>query len=465
MTSPSPDRNMDENKERRLRLRKNVLDEIISSEESYIKQLDMLLNGFVRPVRDKNTIPKHSFSAIFGDIEPLYSLNIVLHDELQKSENVGSAFLKIAPYLKLYSTYAHDYELATRSLQALRKSNKAFEAFVSQQERLPHISRKLEALLIVPIQRVPRYRLLLTELIAHTDQTEEEYTILNAALKQVEAVAHHINEQIREQENVQRMIRIQRSLAQGNPKIITPGRRLIKEGSLRKVSADSESAHHRYFILFNDMLLYCRVRSPGSEINHKGSLICNCVLPLRHCKAEAVVGDGLFRVTCRDECLLLCSDTAEEGKQWVETISAAVEQLEANFRTLRKESSSRRPIRKRQLHQKDSLMRKFHQKKLTLTDQNTCLPNAFEVQVLRSENIDSHSPRQNPTSKSPRVIKLPKWPESCSGSPSFTYSPRKLLAFMSPSSPNSSPVHEVQTVTLKREGWLYFLASIVGDYF
>lgn len=44
MTSPSPDRNMDENKERRLRLRKNVLDEIISSEESYIKQLDMLLN-------------------------------------------------------------------------------------------------------------------------------------------------------------------------------------------------------------------------------------------------------------------------------------------------------------------------------------------------------------------------------------------------------------------------------------
>lgn len=210
----------------------------------------------------------------------------------------------------------------------MRKSNKPFEAFVSQQERLPHISRKLEALLIVPIQRVPRYRLLLTELTAHTDQTDEEYTILNAALKQVEAVAHHINEQIREQENMQRMIRIQRSLTQGNPKIITPGRRLIKgtfalcfninafdcvsinrfflsffsEGSLRKVSADSESAHHRYFILFNDMLLYCRVRCPGSEIDQKGSLVCSCVLPLRHCKAEAVVGDGLFRVTYYFSC-------------------------------------------------------------------------------------------------------------------------------------------------------------------
>ena len=86
----------------------------------------------------------------------------------------------------------------------------------------------MEALLIVPIQRVPRYRLLLTELIAHTEEKEEEYTILNAALKQIEDVAHHINEQIREHENMQRMIRIQRSLAQGNPKIIRPGRRFIK---------------------------------------------------------------------------------------------------------------------------------------------------------------------------------------------------------------------------------------------
>nr|CAH0106554.1 unnamed protein product [Daphnia galeata] len=290
MDSPPTDEIIEE-KERKLRLRNRVLNEIISSEESYITQLEMLLNGFVRPVRDKDIIPKHSFSAIFGDIEPLYSLNVVLNEELRKSENVGhdvgSAFCKIAPYLKLYSTYAHDYEIAITSLQGLRKSNKAFEAFVSQQERLPHISRKLEALLIVPIQRVPRYRLLLTELIAHTEEKEEEYTILNAALKQIEDVAHHINEQIREHENMQRMIRIQRSLAQGNPKIITPGRRFIKEGILRKVSADSESAHTRYFILFNDMLLYCKIRCPGNEINQKGSLVCSCVLPLRHCKAEA----------------------------------------------------------------------------------------------------------------------------------------------------------------------------------
>lgn len=83
-------------------------------------------------------------------------------------------------------------------------------------------------MLIVPIQRVPRYRLLLSELLSHTSESDAEYPVLCEALKQVEAVAVHINEQIREQENMQIMIRIQRSLAHGRPRIVIPGRRFIK---------------------------------------------------------------------------------------------------------------------------------------------------------------------------------------------------------------------------------------------
>jgi len=68
-------------------------------------------------VREKNLLPKNSFSAIFGDIETLHSLNVTLYSELIKGDDVGHPFLKIAPYLKLYSTYANDYEVAVNSLQ------------------------------------------------------------------------------------------------------------------------------------------------------------------------------------------------------------------------------------------------------------------------------------------------------------------------------------------------------------
>ena len=71
----------------------------------------------MRPIKEKKLLTKNCFSAIFGDIETLRSLNQTLFDELKTGDNVGSCFLKIAPYLKLYSTYANDYELAVNSLQ------------------------------------------------------------------------------------------------------------------------------------------------------------------------------------------------------------------------------------------------------------------------------------------------------------------------------------------------------------
>lgn len=156
-------------------------------------------------------------------------------------------------------------------------------------------------------------------------------------------------------------------------------------------------------------------------------------------------------MTCRDEELLLCSSTAEDGRNWVEAINSAVSQLEANFRTLRKESSSRRPMRKRQLRQNESnsLMRKFQAKRVAAAHD-------FDVDFLRSPHSTSLSsplppatPIETPqplavckSPKSPCPLKLPKWPSPCPGStPSFVCSPRKLL--LGSLKPTASPVKEV----------------------
>lgn len=71
----------------------------------------------MRPIKEKNLLSKNSFSSIFGDIETLRSLNAELYEQLKSRDDVGSSFLKIAPYLKLYSAYAQDYEVAVNSLQ------------------------------------------------------------------------------------------------------------------------------------------------------------------------------------------------------------------------------------------------------------------------------------------------------------------------------------------------------------
>ena len=80
-----------------------------------------------------------------------------------------------------------------------------------------------------------RYKLLLEDVIKNTPDSHPDKTSLKEALEQIEHVAWHINEQLREHENNMKMVDIQKSLNGGFPKIIAPGRKLLKQGMLLKV--------------------------------------------------------------------------------------------------------------------------------------------------------------------------------------------------------------------------------------
>ena len=63
------------------------------------------------------------------------------------------------------------------------------------------------------------------------------YTIsISAAAVQIEAIASHINEYIRQHENFNKMLSIQNSLTGQTPGILAPARKFIHEGKLMKVS-------------------------------------------------------------------------------------------------------------------------------------------------------------------------------------------------------------------------------------
>lgn len=61
------------------------------------------------------------------------------------------------------------------------------------------------------------------------------FVVAVGALQEVERTASHINGLVQEQENMEKMIQLQRSLHHGRPGIITPGRKFLKEGILMKV--------------------------------------------------------------------------------------------------------------------------------------------------------------------------------------------------------------------------------------
>lgn len=188
--------------DKRKSFRLQAIQEILTSERSYIGQLELLLEFFVVPLKEKKLITNDQFMSLFGQVEMIYNLNLELLTELEADlENVARAFKRMAPFFKLYSVYAFDYNRAQLILQVeplfslfrdslilnvffcfwaqeLTEKNAAFKQFLEITESRTEVQKKLISLLIVPIQRVPRYRLLLQQVILYSSPCEPDFKIL-----------------------------------------------------------------------------------------------------------------------------------------------------------------------------------------------------------------------------------------------------------------------------------------------
>ncbi len=77
-----------------------------------------------------------------------------------------------------------------------------------------------------------------------------------------------------------------------------------------KVPRAGGSGHSRYFVLFSDMLMYCKIKIAGVDklqLPKTNSLECACMMPLKHTQVETLVGKGVFKISCKKEELILYS--------------------------------------------------------------------------------------------------------------------------------------------------------------
>jgi hypothetical protein len=89
-----------------------------------------------------------------------------LKKEFQKypsSPNVGFVFKKMAPFLKVYTQYITNFDTAAAEIERQEKKNKKFSEFLEKTYSSPECpnGQRILSFLILPVQRIPRYQLLL----------------------------------------------------------------------------------------------------------------------------------------------------------------------------------------------------------------------------------------------------------------------------------------------------------------
>ncbi|ODM97662.1 putative protein tag-52, partial [Orchesella cincta] len=361
------------------RLRNKVIQEIVKTEEIYVNQLKIIQNEFMEDSDIKLTFTKREYNAIFSNIPILLEVNERLLKELKTSEfctssrsrndendidslpsiqSVADAFLNYAPYLKLYSTYASGFQQSHEILLKILGQNPQLRSLVKTKEE--NLNNTLQSYLITPIQRIPRYKLLLQQLISYVSSADREDPTSKAiidSIKRLDQVAQHMNEMIRQHENSCKLIEISTWIGKNyHGTLVEPGRYFIKSGSVLKVPSSTiqqslTGNNQFYLILLSDQLLSCKIKS---EIGSKGCLQPTLVLPLKKCIASLI--DIYAEVACEGEILKFTLMEPDDLQDWVTTINESSRALKTRSATLKKESSNTKPLRKEQI--KDIVKRK-----------------------------------------------------------------------------------------------------------
>jgi hypothetical protein len=266
-----------------LRRRVHVMREIYETERTYVRTLETVVEVYMRPLHECISTSKIGLSPrivprVFGNVELLLNLQRIILGELELRVSsgltantcFGDVFLKMIPFLKSYTQYVNNYPDSISAMTLLVK-DKRFLEFL--QSRVPRGSLGgdyvLSDLLITPIQRLPRYEMLLKDLLKVTPEDHQDYADLSKAALQITEVARYVNSRRAEFETTNKILDIQSKFVNSNRlkpvTLIKPSRRLIREGQ-----AEVEGEDHILY-LFNDCLLIASIK-PGDRRGLKHNL-------------------------------------------------------------------------------------------------------------------------------------------------------------------------------------------------
>lgn len=189
--------------------------------------------------------------------------------------------------------------------------------------------------LIMPVQRIPRYNLLLKELIKHTHETHKDYKNLQKALEGTMNVSEFMDSKMQEELNRRKLFKINNRMIFKDPNekqnFILPHRKFVMDGYLTIIPPGCYNEEKKgwkkwYFILFTDMILYCEANNGiESEKYILGEQIPLQTVPVPW--VRDIKHDNIFQLIAKDCTLTLQAEDEENKNKWVKGIENVIKNL------------------------------------------------------------------------------------------------------------------------------------------
>ncbi|KAJ8257511.1 hypothetical protein GJAV_G00186380 [Gymnothorax javanicus] len=325
----------------------NIARELLQTEEAYVKRLHLLDQVFCTKLEEAG-IPQDVITGIFSNISSIYrfhgqfllpELQTRITNEWNSNPRIGDILQKLAPFMKMYGEYVKNFDRAMDLVNTWTQRSSQFKSVVQNIQKQDVCGNlTLQHHMLEPVQRIPRYELLLKDYLKKLPEDALDRKDAGKALELIATAANHSNAAIRKMEKMHKLLEVYERLG-GEEDIVNPANELIKEGHIKKMSAKNGTAQDRYLYLFNNMVLYCvpKLRLMGQKFSVRERI------DIAGMEVQEKVKHNLphtFAIIGKQRSLELQARTEEEKEDWIQVIRATIERHKQNSETFNKAFNS-----------------------------------------------------------------------------------------------------------------------------
>jgi hypothetical protein len=269
--------------------RGQIMLDLQASEHKYVSNLKSLLDVYITPLdeslssSDKENLP--AFVAVFFQtVHHLYVLHLkilttveTVMDEMVKhcegeaeaeTSAIGNALLDYIPLLQFYTEYSANAEKSKEFLLDDSQVSAMLHKF--RVDSGLEDSKSFPELASLPLSRIAKYRAFVTGLLTSTPKEHPDYVGLCAAVASLASAKNFVGLSVKESENLEVMMKLQSLISGLDVNLLGQSRSLVKMGTLTKLCRRKPKKY--MFLLFSDILIYCRRNMFGDGYQHKKTL-------------------------------------------------------------------------------------------------------------------------------------------------------------------------------------------------
>ncbi|XP_035528456.1 trichohyalin isoform X1 [Morone saxatilis] len=306
--------------------------EVVTSEASYCRSLDIVVEHFVKSKQLGALLTTQDRNWLFSRLADVRAIS---HSFLSKlEERVESNIMQFTVcdiiarhcqrFKMVYVPYLTNQSYQDATYQRLMNENPGFKRIVDKLERSPVCQRlPLRSFLVLPFQRITRIKLLVQNIVKRTPGTAEATQAIKS-LKLLEKLIQESNDSITQMKSIESLVSLSAKVdfeCRTLP-LISQSRRLVREGPVTELMDFSLKDTERkvYLHLFNDYLLLSLQKEGGrfTVIDH--SPVSD--LRAENCRVKLhSLQKNLFRLHMTHRALLLRTDTQSDKLRWISALS------------------------------------------------------------------------------------------------------------------------------------------------